>query len=128
MTTLRRIVRAPRLALCLTRLTDVYIVACSVLAFLIIYAGGNVPAVDAFFFGCSGNTESGLNTIDVKALKTYQQLVIYFFPIVTNLGFVNIAVVVVRLYWFEKTLRKHGEHISKRTSGLISDESQHHGC
>jgi hypothetical protein len=110
-TTLRRIVRAPYLVLRLTRFIDIYIVSCSILAFLIIYAGGNVPAVDAFFFGCSGNTESGLNTVDVKALHTYQQLVIYFFPIVTNLGFINIAVVVVRLYWFEKTLKKHGNII-----------------
>lgn len=47
-------------------------------------------------------------SVDVKALKTYQQLAIYFFPIVTNLGFINIGVVVVRLYWFEKRLRKYG--------------------
>lgn len=49
-------------------------------------------------------------SVDVKELKTYQQLVIYFFPIITNLGFINIAVVVVRLYWFEKRLRKYGTY------------------
>jgi hypothetical protein len=54
----------------------------------------------------SSCTESGLNTIDVKDLKLGQQLVIYIFPIITNLAFVNIGVVLVRLRYFEKRLRK----------------------
>jgi hypothetical protein len=49
-----------------------------------------------------------LGSVDVKDLKTYQQLFIYFVPIVSNLGFVNILVVVVRLYWFEKRLKETG--------------------
>lgn len=78
--------------------------------------------MDAYFFGASASTESGLNTyvnvicwnppsqllnaynVDVKELKTYQQLAIYFIPIFTNLGFINIIVVAVRLYWFDKHL------------------------
>ena len=32
----------------------------------------------------------------MKALKTGEQLVLYFFPIVTNLAFINIAVVLGR--------------------------------
>jgi hypothetical protein len=46
--------------------------------------------------------------VDVKDLKTYQQLYIYFIPILTNLGFINILVVVVRLHWFEKRLKEAG--------------------
>ena len=46
--------------------------------------------------------------MDVNDLKTYQQLFIYFIPIVTNLHFINIIVVAVRLYWFEKYLKKIG--------------------
>ena len=45
-------------------------------------------------------------SIDVKSLRTYQQLVLYFFPMVTNLGFVNIIVVVVRLWYFEKHMKQ----------------------
>ena len=45
-------------------------------------------------------------SIDVKALHIYQQLVLYFFPMVTNLGFVNIIVVVVRLWYFEKHMKQ----------------------
>lgn len=47
--------------------------------------------------------------VDVKALKTYQQVYIYLIPILGNLGFVNIIVVVVRLRWFEKHLKAVGE-------------------
>ncbi|GME36548.1 Potassium transporter [Neofusicoccum parvum] len=85
---------------------DAYILLLGILGLIVIYPYGNVPAVDAYFFGVSATTESGLNTIDVKALKTYQQLAIYFLPTVTNLGFINIIVVIVRLFWFEKRLKE----------------------
>ncbi|KAF3210380.1 hypothetical protein TWF106_010676 [Orbilia oligospora] len=83
-----------------------YIILMGILGFIVIYPYGNMPAVDAYFFGVSGSTESGLNTIDVKDLKMYQQLVIYFIPMFTNLGFINVVVVVVRLYWFEKRIEQ----------------------
>jgi hypothetical protein len=44
----------------------------------------------------------------VKELKTYQQLFLYFVPIIANAGFINVVVVVVRLHWFEKRLKKLG--------------------
>ncbi|KAI8302111.1 Low-affinity potassium transport protein [Colletotrichum sp. SAR11_240] len=65
--------------------------------------------MDAFFFGASGSTESGLNTIDVKNLKTYQQVYIYVIPMITNLMFINIVVVVARLYWFQQRLKNIGK-------------------
>ncbi|GAB1313193.1 Potassium transport protein [Madurella fahalii] len=83
-----------------------YIITLSLLGLLILYPYGNLSAVDAYFFGASSSTESGLNTVDVKDLKLYQQLYIYFTPIIANLGFVNIIVVVVRIYWFEKRLKR----------------------
>lgn len=109
------------------------------LALPVLYPYGNIPAVDAYFFGASASTESGLNTsvdttpythtqpplangvcsfsrIDVKELKTYQQLYIYFIPMLTHLGFINIIVVVVRLFWFERHLKRLGEP----TAHLIS--------
>ncbi|SPJ70348.1 probable potassium transporter TRK-1 [Fusarium torulosum] len=78
----------------------------SLLALPILAPYGNISATDAYFFGASASTESGLNTVDVKDLKTYQQLYIYFIPIITNLGFINIGVVIVRLYWFKKHLKR----------------------
>lgn len=44
----------------------------------------------------------------MKDLKTYQQLYIYFIPILTNLGFINIIVVIVRLHWFKRHLKRLG--------------------
>jgi len=104
-----------------------------VLAFVILYGLGDLTAIDAFFLAVSGNTESGLNTyvgplehqnpsmeekksrlhacrnsVDVKNLKVAQQLVLYFFPIITNLCFVNIGLVFIRLSCFEKRLKSLG--------------------
>ena len=56
---------------------------------------------------------SALCRVDVKELKTYQQLYIYFVPMLTNLGFVNIIVVVVRLHWFRSHLKRLGERSLK---------------
>ncbi|KAL3246589.1 hypothetical protein ABHI18_012673 [Aspergillus niger] len=83
-----------------------YISFCGLLGLVILYPYGNLKAVDAFFFGASASTESGLNTVDVKLLKTYQQVFIYVIPIITNLMFINIIVVAVRLHWFEKRLKE----------------------
>lgn len=47
--------------------------------------------------------------VDVKDLKLYQQVFIYIVPIVTNLGFINPAVILVRLYWFRQRFRDCGK-------------------
>ncbi|KAJ0424492.1 cation transport protein-domain-containing protein [Aspergillus carlsbadensis] len=83
-----------------------YIIFLGLLGIVVFYPYGNVSAIDSYFFGASSSTESGLNPVDVKDLKTYQQLFIYFIPLVSNLGFVNILIIVVRLYWFEKRLKE----------------------
>jgi hypothetical protein len=85
------------------------------LTFIFFIARGNVSVVDSLFFGASACTESGLNTIDVMDLDVYQQIMIYFMAIITNLGFVSIIVVVIRLYWFKKRLNQMAK--SKRVNG-----------
>jgi Trk-type K+ transport system membrane component len=87
----------------------VYIISCSLLGFILFVAPGNVPIVDSLFFGASACTESGLNTVDVMDLDVYQQIVIYILAAITNLGFVSIVVVVIRLYWFKKRLSYLGK-------------------
>lgn len=42
---------------------DAYIITLALLSLAIIYPYGNLTAIDAFFFGASGSTESGLNTL-----------------------------------------------------------------
>ncbi|KAG8168128.1 hypothetical protein KVR01_003817 [Diaporthe batatas] len=82
-----------------------WIIFCGLLGLVILTPEGNLAAIDAYFFGASASTESGLNTVDVKALRTYQQVFLYVIPTITNLGVVNIAVVVFRIVWFKKKLK-----------------------
>ncbi|EXK77899.1 hypothetical protein FOQG_17412 [Fusarium oxysporum f. sp. raphani 54005] len=91
------------------------------LSFAILYPYGNISAIDAYFFGASSSTESGLNTVDLKELKTYQQLYLYFVPMFTNLGFVNIIVVVVRLFWFRRKLKNAAPILLQRNRRLNHD-------
>ena len=53
--------------------------------------------------------------VDVKDLKTYQQVYIYIIPIITNLGFVNIAVVLARIWWFRQQLKTAGKLLLYQT-------------
>ncbi|SPO06536.1 related to potassium transporter TRK-1 [Cephalotrichum gorgonifer] len=99
---------------------DVWIIFCSLLAFPILYPYGNIKAIDTLFFGCSGSTESGLNTIDVKDLKTYQQVYIYIAPIITNIMFINAVVVVVRLHWFRQRLK---ETVEKKSTRRVDEDN-----
>ncbi|KJZ70104.1 hypothetical protein HIM_10507 [Hirsutella minnesotensis 3608] len=96
-----------------------YIILMSVLSLVILYPAGNLKAVDAYFFGASASTESGLNTIDVKELYTFQQLYIYFVPIFTNLGFINAVVALVRFLWFRKHLSNIAPNLLKGAQGVV---------
>ncbi|GJN67148.1 hypothetical protein PLICBS_001172 [Purpureocillium lilacinum] len=91
----------------------------SVLSLVILYPAGNLKAVDAYFFGASASTESGLNTVDVKELYTFQQLYIYFVPIFTNLGFINAVVALVRFLWFRKHLSNVAPNLLKGAHGVV---------
>jgi hypothetical protein len=53
-----------------------------------------------------------MSSVDVKSLKTYQQVYIYLIPILGNLGFINIIVIVFRVRWFEKRFKEVGERPS----------------
>lgn len=43
--------------------------------------------------------------VDVNKLRLYQQLVIYFIPILGNMQVVSILILMVRFYWFTKYLK-----------------------
>lgn len=49
--------------------------------------------------------------MDVKDLYLAQQIVVFFFPIITNLATVNILVVGIRIWYFEKRFRDLGENL-----------------
>lgn len=60
-----------------------------------------------------------LPRIDVNLLATYQQLYCFIIPIFTNIGFVNVLVVVVRLYWFRQHLKKIGKALVSCNNSYI---------
>ncbi|KAL4930779.1 putative potassium uptake transporter [Aspergillus undulatus] len=99
-----------------------YILFLGLLGIVVFLPYGNVSAIDSYFFGVSSSTESGLNPVDVKDLKTYQQLFIYFVPLVSNIGFINIIIVVVRLYWFEKRLKQLAHDVIRPRPDIPRDE------
>ncbi|TGZ79481.1 hypothetical protein EX30DRAFT_333334 [Ascodesmis nigricans] len=82
-----------------------YIIAMTFLGSIVLYPKKNMAYIDALFFGSGASTQSGLNTVDVNTIFTYQQIIIYLIPMVTTPIFVNTIVVMVRLYWFEKRLQ-----------------------
>lgn len=57
--------------------------------------------------------------VDVKYLKTYQQLAIYFFPIVTNLAVIHPVVIFVRLRCFEARFKQVGTYIPGVTMAFL---------
>ncbi|RAL01182.1 putative potassium uptake transporter [Aspergillus ibericus CBS 121593] len=103
-----------------------YIIFLGLLGLVVLYPYGNLRAIDSYFFGVSSSTESGLNTVDVKDLKLYQQLFIYFVPIASNIAFINILVVVVRLYWFEKRLKEIAPGVLDRKNGSFDCRDEYH--
>jgi len=63
---------------------------------------GGLAYVDALFFASGSATQSGLNTVDINRLSTYQQIVLLMVPLLCNPIVIHGFVVLVRLYWFEK--------------------------
>ncbi|QSZ32755.1 hypothetical protein DSL72_002334 [Monilinia vaccinii-corymbosi] len=79
-----------------------WIIGIALLGSLCLYIRGGVAYIDALFFASGCATQSGLNTININNLNTWQQIILYLIPIFTNPITVNSFVVFLRLYWFEK--------------------------
>lgn len=82
-----------------------YIIGMSFLFSLILYGIGDVPYIDALFFGSGTATQSGLNTIDVNNLRFGQQFVLFIGAMFCNPIVIHSFVVFVRLYMFEKRFK-----------------------
>ncbi|TEY87537.1 hypothetical protein BOTCAL_0001g00640 [Botryotinia calthae] len=79
-----------------------WIIGMALLGSICLYIQGDMPYIDALFFASGCATQSGLNTININTLNTWQQIVLYLIPIFTNPITINSFVVFLRLYWFEK--------------------------
>ncbi len=93
---------------------DFWIIGLALLASCMVYAERNIPYIDALFFASGGCTQSGLNTVDLNQLRTYQQIILFVLPQLTNPITINTFVVFLRLYWFEKRF----QHIAKEAKRM----------
>lgn len=100
---------------------DFYIFSLSILGSVILYGSGNgdIAYIDALFFASCGSTQAGLNTVNINSLNTFQQIVLYLWPMLANPITINSFVVFLRLYWFEKRFQ-HVVRESRLRRGTIS--------
>lgn len=82
-----------------------YMIVMTIIASIMLYPAGNLDYIDALFFAAGSCTQSGLNTIDINKLNTYQQIVLILFASLCNPITINTTIVFIRLYWFEKRFR-----------------------
>lgn len=97
-----------------------YIILTALVSAVIIYAGGELSFIDALFLSAGSATQSGLNTVDLNLLHTYQQFGLFFVTMITTPIFINTIVVFVRLFWFEKRF----QHIVQDVKNLRRTRSR----
>ncbi|KKK13942.1 hypothetical protein P175DRAFT_0516729 [Aspergillus ochraceoroseus IBT 24754] len=98
----------------------IYIISMAILSSIILYPGMNLKYIDALFLSAGAASQSGLNTVDLNLLFTYQQVVLYFVSMLTTPIFIHTALVFVRLYWFEKRF----QHVVRDARALRSTRSR----
>lgn len=104
----------------------VWILLLSLLGSVVIYGAGQgqVAYVDALFFASGASTQAGLNTIDVNKLNTFQQAILYLWPMMANPITINAFVVFLRLYWFEKRFQHVAREARKKRSTFAKSRTK----
>jgi len=100
---------------------DFYIISLSIIGSVIVFGvgKGNLAYIDALFLSSCASTQAGLNTVDINSLNTFQQIIFYLWPMMTNPITINSFVVFLRLYWFEKRFQ-HIVREARQRRGTIS--------
>lgn len=95
---------------------------------VILYGARNMAYIDCLFFAAGGSTQSGLNTVNVNEIYTYQQIILLLMACLCNPIVINTFVVLVRLYWFEKrfqnVVRQANEFRRHRTRSRTKTEER----
>jgi hypothetical protein len=78
----------------------------AILGSVCLYPHGGIDYIDALFLASGAATQSGLNTVNINSLNTWQQIVLYIIPLFCNPISINSSVVFIRLYWFEKRFQR----------------------
>jgi hypothetical protein len=105
--------------------SDFYIIGISIVTSLCLYIRGEgIHYIDALFFGSGAATQSGLNTVDVNKLNTWEQVVLMIVSMMTNPITINGFVVFLRLYWFEKRFQGIAREASRNRRSLATSFSK----
>lgn len=93
-------------------LSDIYLAAMTIIGSVIVYGARNLTYIDCLFHAAGGATQSGLNTVNLNEIYTYQQVTLMLLACLCNPIVINTFVVFVRLYWFEKRF----QHVVRQAS------------
>ena len=100
----------------------------SIIGSVILYGARNMAYIDCLFLAAGGATQSGLNTLNLNDIYTYQQIVLLIIPSICNPIVINTFVVFVRLFWFEKRfqhiVRQANEFRRHRTRSRTKTEER----
>lgn len=95
---------------------------------VILYGARNMAYIDCLFFAAGGSTQSGLNTVSLNDIYTYQQITLLLLACLCNPIVINTFVVFIRLYWFEKrfqhVVRQANEFRRHRTKSRTKTEER----
>ncbi|KAK9469239.1 cation transport protein-domain-containing protein [Lipomyces arxii] len=83
----------------------IYLAAMAIIGSIAVYPERNLNYIDALFLAMGATTQSGLNTVDLNNMTTWQQIALYIVPIFTNPISIHAFLVFIRLYWFEKAFQ-----------------------
>nr|OQO31581.1 hypothetical protein B0A51_01423 [Rachicladosporium sp. CCFEE 5018] len=100
-----------------------YLMSWSIIGSVMLFGPGGMDYIDSLFFAAGSSTQSGLNTIDVNLLFTYQQVVLMLIACLCNPVFINTVVVMVRLYWFEKRFKDIAEEARSQRRSFAKSRS-----
>ncbi|OBT68801.1 hypothetical protein VE03_02128 [Pseudogymnoascus sp. 23342-1-I1] len=104
-----------------------WIIGMSFLGSILVVSTGGIRYIDALFFSAGSCTQSGLNPIDFNNLNTFQQIVLYLLPMMTNPITNNTFVVFLRLYWFEKRFQHIAKEAKRSRRSMSKSRSQMKG-
>lgn len=81
---------------------------------------GPVPLkyIDALFMASGAVTQSGMNVIDINLLSTWQQTILYIFPILTNPITINTSLVLARIQFFRRRFKDVVKEARRYRQGL----------
>ena len=97
-----------------------YIISWGIIGSIILFPAGNIAYIDALFLSVGAATQSGLNTVNLNELHTYQQIILCFITCLCTPIFIHGALVFIRLYWFEKRF----QHVVRDARQLRSTRSR----